>query len=372
MTLPHLDLIVGNRWILRLVASALAVLLAQLPLRRSAILFTSYPDASGNALAMFRYLNRILPDREFGWLVQDPALIAPGTLDGAHLIKRRSLRGLIAFATSKIVFHTHGIFHFAPDRSDQTVVNLWHGMPLKTIGTYDQANRALPRGDYAIATSDMFAKVIATAFAMPLSRVLVTGQPATDPLVTASKAAPDIALWMPTYRKSVVGDVRDDSTFSPSAFLELLDQLDGKLAERGARVVLKLHPMDALNSMIPEHYKAIEVIGGEDRRQTVEELMARARCLVTDYSSAAIDYAVLDRPIGYFCPDRAAYSRGFIPEVEQAFFAAGTMLNDADQLAEFFARPSGNPGDGVAMLAAFKDARSSERLWNALKAAGAT
>ena len=84
---------------------------------------------------------------------------------------------------------------------------------------------------------------------------------------------------------------------------------------------------------------------------------------VTDYSSVAIDYAVLDRPIGYFCPDRADYNRGFIEEVVPAFYGAGEMLDGIEALAEFLAGPRRNSSADTSALASVRTPTASEAIW---------
>ena len=46
----------------------------------------------------------------------------------------------------------------------------------------------------------------------------------------------------------------------------------------------------------------------------VNRILGKADALISDYSSAAIDYLILDRPIGFLLKDVEEYgnSRGFI------------------------------------------------------------
>ena len=353
-------------------AGILYRIFASFPLRPRRIVFVSYPDAADNSLSMFQYLRDNTAGYEFVWLVDHPSPQVIARLAGARLLARRSARGVFAVASAGLVFHTHGVIRFARSRRGQVIVNLWHGMPLKTIGVFDEGNPAVPIGDYAIATSPLFRDVLARAFVMPPKRVLITGQPRNDALFAAAAAAePTLALWMPTYRCSNEGMIRQDSPLSPAAFQQLLGRLDDALIARGASITLKLHPMDVLNRLLTPQYRAIELIEGHDQRRSVEQLMAASRCLVTDYSSAAIDYMVLDRPIGYFCPDRADYVRGFIPDVVEPFYAAGDMLEDEAALVEFFINPPPPSETGRRALVSNHDGGSAARLWQALKDEGA-
>ena len=338
---------------------------AFLPVRKGVAVYSSFPDAADNAHAMFLHLRACAPHLRHVWLVGAGFSAAAKDLAGAKLLRRDSLSAIFAVARAEWVFHTHGIYRFARRRRGQTIVNLWHGMPLKAIGTYDPGVSRLPLGDVAIATSPLFQKIIARAFRMPLDRVVVCGQPRNDLMArAAARVEPDLALWMPTYRQSIRGEIRQDSALTPQAMRDLVAEVEASL-EPGVAVVLKLHPMDALNAMLDSTLGRISILRAGDPQASVEELMARSRCLVTDYSSAAIDYLTLGRPIGYYCPDRSGYSRGFVEGVEEPYFAAGTVLEGAAELARFFNRPVAT-GDRGSSLITNRDDRAAERLWSHL------
>jgi CDP-glycerol glycerophosphotransferase (TagB/SpsB family) len=330
------------------------------------IVFISYPDAADNSLAMFRYLQGRPEHRDVIWLVSREDSAIAMRLQGARLITRRSLRGMAALASARLVFHTHGLPRYVNRRSDQVIVNLWHGMPLKKISALHDDKSSVPIGDYAIATSELFRRVMARAFLLPPERVLVTGQPRNDGLFRAMSDH-GIPLWMPTFRHSHENAVRWDSLLSPEGFIRILRDVDTELVARDLRLSLKLHPMDLLNSVLRPDFDAIDVIFGHDQRQSVEDLLAGSSALITDYSSAAIDYLVLQRPIGYFCPDLDQYTRGYIDEVEPAYFAAGTMLRELDALIDFIASPAMPAVDRSADLVVHRDGGSAQRLWQQLQ-----
>jgi CDP-glycerol glycerophosphotransferase (TagB/SpsB family) len=332
------------------------------------IAFISYPDAADNALAMFYFLQKGPEHHDIVWLVKKKTPSIAARLQGARVVRGWSLGGMVALATARLVLHTHGLPRYAKRRPGQIIVNLWHGMPLKKIGALLNDEASVPVGDYAIATSELFRGVLAKAFQMPSEKVLLTGQPRNDRLLQASRSAPKMPLWMPTFRHSLEGAVRQDSLLSPDYFVRLLREVDAKLAARDLRITIKLHPMDVLNTLLSPDFRAINVIFGQDQRQTVEDLLAASSALITDYSSAAIDFLVLQRPIGYFCPDLDQYCRGYIDAVVPAYFAAGTMLRDPDALIDFIARPARPAMDRSEELVLHRDGRSAERLWQQLQA----
>lgn len=338
-----------------------------LPVRSRSAVFVSFPNAADNPYAMFVHLRQHEPRMHFVWLVTHKFGPAIHGLAGARILPALSLLSLIALARAQFIFHSHGLFPFVRSRRGQTIVNLWHGMPLKVIGAYDPLSSRLPQTDAAIATSSFFRPIMARAFAIGEDRVLVTGQPRNDALVRIARATtPDRLLWMPTYRRSIRGAQREDSPFSAGQMIAALRRIDAALDENGPRLVLKLHGMDALNEELPDDFGHIDILRLGQAQEPLELLMARSLCLLTDYSSAAIDYAILRRPIGFYCPDQDDYMRGFVPGVADKYFGAGAMLASVDAVIDFLRNPPRN-APAAPDLVEDCDDRSAERLWQQIR-----
>src|SRR5690606_10351604 len=70
-------------------------------------------------------------------------------------------------------------------------------------------------------------------------------------------------------------------------------------------VMVKMHPFVApLDASRPHITGVIDVT----RERELTELMMAADVLITDYSSAIFEYALLERPIVFFCPDLDEYT----------------------------------------------------------------
>jgi CDP-glycerol glycerophosphotransferase (TagB/SpsB family) len=338
-------------------------LLTLLPVRRRLAVFSSFPNASDNPHAMFLHLRQREPDMHLVWLVAKKFGPAVQELEGAKVLPALGLGSIFTLARAEFIFHSHGLFPFVRSRSGQTIVNLWHGMPLKAIGTYDPRVSRLTQGDVTIATSAFFQPIMARAFGLSQERVLVTGQPRNDRLVRAARLIePDCLLWMPTYRRSTTGAERTDSAFSAQQMIAVLRRIDAALDGDGPRLVLKLHGMDVLNAELPDDFARIDIVRIGQKQEPLEVLMARSLCLLTDYSSAAIDYAILRRPIGFYCPDRDDYVRGFVPGVAEKYFGAGTMLTTPEMVIEFLRNPPAEAAPAPDLVADCDD-RSAQRLW---------
>ena len=106
-------------------------------------------------------------------------------------------------------------------------------------------------------------------------------------------------LYAPTFRGDSVTDARATDDLD-------LDILHEALGEDHV-VLVRLHPFIRSRTVIGPALAgfAIDVSDHPD----INELMLVSDVLVTDYSSAIFEYALLDRPMVFFAPDYEAYER---------------------------------------------------------------
>jgi len=154
------------------------------------------------------------------------------------------------------MFFTHGCFSSVKPVRSQITVNLWHGMPIKKIGSYLGPTQTIPLSTYTISTSPFFSNIISHAFSTPKDNVLEVGLPRNDILQTSPNEslrhtvcqADKLVIWLPTYRQSVVGEIRLDGEKADNVFnlpdLKL-EKLDSAFAKMKVRVLIKPHPMAA-------------------------------------------------------------------------------------------------------------------------------
>ncbi len=244
--------------------------------------------------------------------------------------KKRSVCGIWAYWRSKYVFFTHVCFSSIRPVQTQITVNVWHGMPIKTLGRYLERNKAVPFSTYIISTAPFFSKILSTAFAMPIERVLEVGLPRNDLLLKAQNRAlkkqlcgdQKLIVWLPTWRHTILGEGRLDGRQAENIFnLADLDigALDGAFKKLGLSVLIKPHPMATRleADFDPESLSNIRLIDEEWLKQsgtTLYELLSISDMLITDISSVLVDYLLLDRPILCHFPDMEAYkkNRGLI------------------------------------------------------------
>ncbi|MGJ0223478.1 CDP-glycerol glycerophosphotransferase family protein [Streptococcus pyogenes] len=302
------------------------------------VAFISYPDVSDSCSALFSYAVKLGHSRRnIVWLVTDvrsaqhkirKIVLESGSAELPRIHKKNSLIGLCWFLRSSVVFFTHGHFSFVRGNPRRACVNLWHGMPIKAIGHLDgNTRKAVDWTDWTIASSEYFRPVLAQAFGVPVGRVLVTGLPRCDLLRNVSAAgvrkkeafagANRLVVWMPTYKHSIVGDIRVDAQVSVHEyrnwFHQCLIQLNDLAVKYGLTFLVKLHPMDLLNSVeIPADSQRVLVCRSNDPRLAgieLYEMLAAADGLISDLSSVVIDYMSTGRPILITTSDIDVYTR---------------------------------------------------------------
>lgn len=254
------------------------------------------------------------------WLVCTPSLVErPLDLDPrVDVHGLRSCRGLMAYFRARVVVHTHGIHGTHPTSRRTRYLNLWHGMPVKRLNCDAPVSRN--QTDVLLATSALHASHFTDTWALPRHRISVTGLPRNDLLVVGRPSASDSwptgkrrVLWLPTFRRSVVGEIRQDgeSERSPLEFGDLrLDDLSVMAGRIGAHVIVKTHPMTgAPETEVTRPHAEIwterELIG---HGTTLYSLLAEADVLITDHSSVWIDFLLTGRPILFAIADLPTYS----------------------------------------------------------------
>lgn len=361
-----------------------------IPVRKNMIVFHSFPDCTDNSFALYKYIliNRKNEYRLI-WLIQNPerkpevqrllSEIDPKTM----CINKRSVLGVYYFLRAHYVFTTHGVIEGVNiKRNNRILVNLWHGMPLKKIGRLDNNSTGYEEKniDYTVVNSELFQQIMADSFGIRMDQVLVTGQPRCDMLYETTDYFSNhkinrssynrVGIWMPTYRTSIIGDIRKDGKFNEGMISfcneDDLDILNQQLSHINDLLLIKLHPMDVLQNYSFKQYSNIRFIYQRTFKEQLYPLLGACNYLLTDYSSVFFDYEILNKPIGFVINDLSEYSnnRGFcFNNLEE--FLPGPMISSLEQLIAFIKKPYITQSPYV--FNKYHDNRSCERLVNYLK-----
>ncbi|MGK5680444.1 bifunctional glycosyltransferase/CDP-glycerol:glycerophosphate glycerophosphotransferase [Actinoplanes sp. URMC 104] len=202
-------------------------------------------------------------------------------------------------------------------RRGTTHVMTHHGTPLKRMGA-DQADhpagardtdfrrqmRRADRWDYSVTANAH--TTIAWESAYPCSyETLEVGYPRNDRLATATAADSAAArerLGVPAGRRVVLYLPTHREWLPPERHVLDVERLAASLGP-DTTLLVREHYFSAGTPIPLADGSAVDVSG----YPVVEDLYLAADVLLTDYSSAMFDYAVLDRPIVIYAPDWPVY-----------------------------------------------------------------
>lgn len=184
--------------------------------------------------------------------------------------------------------------------------------------------RRLGQIDMIIAPGQLERDRYVTAFGGPPERIRVLGSPRFDVILGGDAyervvggdlrqqigvgERDRVILWLPTWREG--GDAWVPP-LDPAVFDAAIEGTSGLL-------LVKPHPYSdpaAFADRLPRHSR-VRLLTDDD--VDVNCLLRVTDVLVTDYSSAVFDYALLERPIQFFVPDMSEYrgGEGLQPEFE--------------------------------------------------------
>ncbi|MFC5971911.1 CDP-glycerol glycerophosphotransferase family protein [Halomarina salina] len=286
-----------------------------------------------NSRYLFEYVAEERPEVRAVWLSTDPETVATVRERGYEAYHARSLRGRWLTLRSGCVVVTHGLRDVSLALTGGAfVANLWHGVPLKTIG-FDaelgeqswlrrRAHRFVAaRNDLVVSPSPMAVHQMATGLGVPRDRVRVLPYPRYDPLVVPEaveggtvdadaherlaelRAEGRLVFYVPTFREEGA-DLGERVDFAA---------LDGLLCEQDAHLVVKPHPYERLDRATD-----LDRVTVLDAVDDLSAVLPFADVLLTDYSSAFVDHLLLDRPQVFYAPDLDEYraERGFYYDYE--------------------------------------------------------
>lgn len=284
------------------------------------------------------------------WLVRDGHTEVPAT---ARAVQYDSLESWDVLARARYYVVNDSVPLAFRRRPGQTVVQTWHGTPLKQIGhdfmhDYYTSPEVLEALEHDSAQWSLLASP--GSYATPVLKralgyegeVIESGSPRTDALlrpdperiaeIRSRLGLPEgkkVVLYMPTWRENRLG-----WSATSGYRLDLRIDLDAARRELGEDHVL----------LVRGHHKVTEQVRDGVRDGFVKDvsrwpdptdLLLVADVLISDYSSAIFDFVHTDRPILLFTYDLEHYRdtlRGFTFDLEKK--APGPLLADSASLIE--------------------------------------
>lgn len=297
-------------------------------------------DFSDNARALYEYMlaQGYNEKYELIWLVKNPAEFGQYKVKNVRFLSfdwSVSSDGderdayYEALCLARYIFFTDAYGFARNCRNDQIRIQLWHGCGYKTRVNFSRCEK---RYEYMTVISDTYAEVYAGAFGLRRDQMLVTGYAKQDWLFYPIKDMCETIgiprfdkyiFWMPTFRMAKKGLSNlneysfDNQTGLPIVgTFEELGVLNNILAKNNVGLVVKLHPFQDKSKVSEINMTNIVMINNDilvEKDIQINQLLGNADALISDYSSAAVDYMLCDRPIAFTLDDVEEYesSRGF-------------------------------------------------------------
>ncbi|HAJ97007.1 MAG TPA: hypothetical protein DCO72_04660 [Ruminococcus sp.] len=252
------------------------------------------------------------------------------------------------FLRAKHVYYTAGQIPIKPSKQ-QRVIHLTHGaVYYKAMGAMSPINN----GDefffnYIITTSEYYRPILAKSYLCSEDNVAICNEPVTDMFYRKDTPKYDfgnvskVLVWIPTFRQS---DSLGYNNSSADKALLIFDEsdysaLNDYLKERNMILIVKLHPAQNISNYHLESFSNLQIYThGKFIRKGYEiyNLMKQSDALIGDYSSASLQYLLLNRPVSFVVPDLEDYQehRGFIYE-NPLDFMPGHIIRTKEQFYQF-------------------------------------
>ena len=228
------------------------------------------------------------------------------------VVKLFSWKGYFYTALAKKIYLDHFILDYLEYISNkQITIQLWHGTPLKPI-----RDRSKFKYTYFISTSDFINKqVFKNVFQS--NKFLNYGYPRNDILLTDKEDKLDLILCDNDIYSKVLKNKEENQiviiympTFRENGFDKFpLDfkKLNDDMKKINAYFYVKLHPyvLDKYRDSIKEENYSNVVF--YNTSGDIYPILKYVDILITDYSSIAYDFLLLDRPIIFFNYDFDEY-----------------------------------------------------------------
>ena len=228
---------------------------------------------------------------------------------------------------------------------------LWHGIPIKKIGLLRDSQKTVT--DYGptwpifmkwmnkvnrfFVASEYEKKALSVALGVPENRFILSGNPRNDDLYDFKKQQHEtskLILYTPTFR--VRGNYENRVLMHPK-----IDEvtLNDFLQKNDAKLIFRPHWIEKSSSFSQDNIQCIP----HEQEPDLYQLFKQADILVTDYSSAFIDWLILDKPVIFASYDLDEYTEnnGFLDLYQN--LVPSPVCTEADQVFEEIRRAIHEP-----------------------------
>ena len=308
------------------------------------ILFISYHGRGYSCNPKYIHQELLQDERfkgfNFIWALKDTSQ----EIEGATIIKYRSLQYFYYLAKSKIWISNCKLPSYCLKKRKQVYIQTWHGTPLKRLAydinidekqtfyrskmskqemvkSYDDDSKQY---NYLISPNSFTSEKYQSCFKVSSDKIKEFGYPRNDFLVNLKQDQIEqlkVKLGLPSDKKIILyAPTWRDNSFNHKGYTFNL-QCDFKkwqhYLEKDYVVIFKPHYLIS-NKFDNEQFKDFLYLF--DANIDINELYAVSDLLITDYSSVFFDYSILDRPILFYMYDLDDYRdnlRGFYLDIDK-------------------------------------------------------
>lgn len=323
-------------------------LLTRLPVAKGTVVFESHLGAqySDNPKYVYRALRESGAPYRAIWSYSGSRRGFPAE---ARLVRRDSWAYYRALARAEFWVDNQGFPAGLSKRRRTTYIQTWHGSAFKRMGfdepsvkratrsEHERLRAMVDRYDGFVVRSEHDVRTLVQGLGVTAEPLRI-GYPRNDPLVTGGDPEEraelrrrlglegddrTVVLYAPTFRT--------DDDGRPAARFEIPFDLERFAAEFGGSHVLLVRAHYLSTTVVPPGLRGTVIDVGDTH--DVTPLLLLADALITDYSSVMFDYALLDRPMIFYTPDRDDYvTRQRGAYFELARHAPGPVVDDEAEL----------------------------------------
>lgn len=279
------------------------------------------------------------------WIASSVQLAAALRKQGYKVLMRDSIRARYAILRAPVVVYSHGeddidtflkylrkvlglrvylshcLTHLKTGRFFQPGVESWSS---KKIDTYA---KKITDFDVLLASSSAEKANLDKAFRFRTDRILPFGGGAhIDNLLAAREVEPEnLIVWFPTFRDAADAKVNADKViYSVLASDEIHNYLK--------REKLKLAFVGHINSKSTVENHFFDENISFHKPEAILELLAKAMCLISDYSGLTFDWLCFNRPIIHFPFDEFEYFKSRKLLNDLSVIQYGALVRTKDEL----------------------------------------
>ncbi|WP_178139291.1 CDP-glycerol glycerophosphotransferase family protein [Desulfovibrio litoralis] len=331
-------------------------------------IFSDRPDkADDNAEHLYRWVRANIPSQKIFFVIDKNSKDWQRLKkDNFNLINLYSLEYAFAFMHCNWLISSHsfgalnktGWRMLYADIVNHQFCFLQHGiikdyMPQIARRNIDLFVTSTVREHESLAKSESY------AYCLSEKEVVLTGLPRHDILLkkTESILKEKIIFIMPTWRQYLTDEnitftaqsteqSFKDSLFYKNWFNILTDKMFlNLLTEYGYSIYFKIHPcfQSYLSDFEFTNCSQINMVfDNQNDTQSIQDILVRSSLLITDYSSIAMDFALLKKPVIYFQFDQEEFfehhscKKGYFDYKKDGFGEVATVYSELNALLESY------------------------------------